>query len=122
MLVCDGQSSNRGDPIVVHRGSRWTKPDRRVFRRRRYRLGSPSQMVEASAAWRPNRGAQRRAIFPARRNSANVTRPTSLSRYHILCAGTGNRTLRYAPLVSVVNLTMDYGGLSGVSDLPRVRF
>jgi hypothetical protein len=47
MLDCDGQSSNRGDPIVVHRGSRWTEPDRGVFRRRRYRLVPPSQMAEA---------------------------------------------------------------------------
>ncbi len=102
MLACDGQSSNRGDPIVVHRGSRWTEPDRRVFRRRRYRLGPPAQLVEASAVWRPGRDAQGCANFPARRISANVTRPSSLSPLpHCFLAvrrHTGNGALRYAAL------------------------
>ena len=57
MLDCDGQSSNRGDPIVVHRGSRWIEPDPRVFRRRRYRVGPPSQMAEAPAVLRRDRDA-----------------------------------------------------------------
>src|SRR5229473_4765521 len=114
MLDCDGQSSDRGDPIVVHRGSRWTEPDRGVFRRRRYRLGPPSQMAEAPAVWRRDRDAQGCAIFPAWGTAANVTRPTSLSPLpHWFLVAPAHSESR-APVCRPGECREpDYGGLSG---------
>jgi hypothetical protein len=131
MLDCDGQSSNRGDPIVVHRGSRWTEPDPGVFRRRRYRVGPPSQMAEAPAVWRRDRDAQGCAIFPARGTTANVTRPTPLSplpRCFLVRRQTRNRELGYADFGECHE--PDYRlwrtfwiiGLGWIRLFPRVRF